>query len=117
MTDQAKQRNLAELEQMIKEMQYLVDHPRMQQRNWVASGKRWLPILEHMVEGLQSEVNQFDYVAEAYQSLMAALGKVGLQILKRDGATWGYRWHNGDIKGTFPSRAAAVEAALRERLA
>lgn len=116
MADLAQERTLGELEQMIKEMQYLVDHPRMQQRNWVASGKRWLPILEHTVDGLQSEVTKFDEVAEAYQSLMAALGNLGLQILKRDGATWGYRWHNGDIKGTFPSRAAAVEAALRERL-
>lgn len=34
------------LERLMQEIQHLVDHPRIQQRTWVASGKRWLPILQ-----------------------------------------------------------------------
>lgn len=36
---------IAALERIIQEIRYLVDHPRIQQRTWVASGKAWLPLL------------------------------------------------------------------------
>lgn len=37
---------VAALERIIQEIRYLVDHPRIQQRTWVASGKTWLPLLQ-----------------------------------------------------------------------
>lgn len=46
-------RTIAALEKMMQEMQFLVDHPRMQQRNWVAKGREWLPILRHAKEDLE----------------------------------------------------------------
>jgi hypothetical protein len=52
MSNDSNARTIAALEKMIHEMQFLVDHPRMQQRNWVASGKIWLPILRHAIEDL-----------------------------------------------------------------
>lgn len=38
------------LELVIQEVRYLVEHPRIQQRTWVASGTRWLPLL-HIIHG------------------------------------------------------------------
>jgi hypothetical protein len=35
----------AALERVMQEMQNLVDHPRIQQRTWVATAKTWLPLL------------------------------------------------------------------------
>ena len=116
MADKAKARTVAALEQMIEDMQFLVDNPRMQQRRWVAKGKEWLPTLHNAVEDLQQDVSQQDFVLESYQSLLAVFEHIGLQIEKRDETTWGYRWHDGVLKGTHPSRTAALEAALRERL-
>ncbi len=116
MSDQPNARTVAALESVIKQMQYLVEHPRMQQRNWVASGREWLPVLHNAVEDLQRDVKQQDFVVESYQSLLAALGHVGLQVEKRDAASWGYRWQGEALKGTFRTRAEAVEAALREKL-
>jgi hypothetical protein len=37
-------RTVEAMEKMIAEMQYLVEHPRIQQKTWVASGRRWLPV-------------------------------------------------------------------------
>lgn len=52
MTGIHKVRTIAALEKVIGEMQYLVDHPRMRQRNWVAAGKMWLPVLHQAKEDL-----------------------------------------------------------------
>ncbi len=116
MSEHPNARTIDALEKMIAGMQYLVDHPRMQQRNWVASGQQWLPILQHAKEDLQREVTHNDFVAESYQELLAALERVGLKIVKRDNMSWGYRWHGDVAVGAFVSRSAAVEAALRERI-
>lgn len=111
-----KARTIAALEKMIEEMQYLVEHPRMQQRNWVAKGRIWLPVLQHAKEDLQHEVAQQDFVTEAYQSLLLALERIGLKVEKRDETNWGYRWYDGSLTGAYPTRAEAIEAGLRERL-
>ncbi|MBK8024746.1 MAG: hypothetical protein IPK19_25815 [Chloroflexi bacterium] len=37
---------VAALERLMHEMQNLVDHPRIQQRTWVARAKEWLPLLQ-----------------------------------------------------------------------
>ncbi|MCA0455582.1 MAG: hypothetical protein LCI00_16525 [Chloroflexi bacterium] len=116
MSDHPNARTVAELEKMITGMQFLVDHPRMQQRNWVASGKKWLPILHHAVEDLQRETKHNDFVAESYQEILAALERVGLRLIKRDNMSWGYSWHDDVAIGAFVSRSAALEAALRERI-
>jgi len=103
------------IEKMMNEMQYLVDHPRMQQRNWVAKGREWLPVLQHTKEDLQREVQQNDFVIDSHQSLLGALAAVGLKVEKRDTTSWGYRWHGDTLMGAFPTQAAAVEAGLRAR--
>lgn len=48
-------RTIAAVQKMISEIQYLVDHPRVQQRTWVAKGQVWLPILHHVIEDLGGE--------------------------------------------------------------
>ncbi len=116
MTEHPNARTITAIEKMMNEMQYLVDHPRMQQRNWVASGKQWLPILQHAKEDLQREVSQNDFIAESYQGLLLALERVGLAVEKRDTTTWGYRWHTGALIGAYATRAEAVEAGLKARL-
>jgi hypothetical protein len=116
MSEHSAARTVAALAEIIEVMQNLVNHPRVQQRRWVALGKTWLPILQHAKEDLEREVTQYDLVAESHQSILAALQRLGLQIEKRDATSWGYRWHGDMLKGTFSSRADAIEAALRERL-
>lgn len=108
-------RTIAAIEKLMNEMQHLVDHPRMQQRNWVAKGREWLPVLQHTKEDLQREVQQNDFVIDAHQALLGALAAVGLAVEKRDSTSWGYRWHGGALEGAFPTHAAAVEAGLRAR--
>ncbi|MBK9746005.1 MAG: hypothetical protein IPO91_04425 [Chloroflexi bacterium] len=46
MPNQTNPNAVAALERIIQEIRYLVDHPRIQQRTWVASGKTWLPLLQ-----------------------------------------------------------------------
>ena len=46
MTENINPNATAALRRVIEEIRYLVDHPRIQQRTWVASGKTWLPVLE-----------------------------------------------------------------------
>lgn len=46
------QRTVEAIERMIQEMQFLVDHPRMQQKRWVAMGRTWLPTLYQAREDL-----------------------------------------------------------------
>src|SRR6185369_353185 len=116
MSEHPNARTIAAIEKMIEGMQYLVEHPRMQQRNWVASSRQWLPILQHAIEDLQKETQHNDFVSESYQELLAALERVGLRIIKRDNMSWGYSWHGDVATGAFVSRSAAVEAALRERI-
>lgn len=101
---------------LIAEITYLVQHPRIQQKTWVANGKRWLPILEIAQAEIVTASAATNTSNEAYQALMDIFPRLGLRILKRDTATWGYSWHNEPIKGAYPSIAQAVEAALKERL-
>ncbi|MFN8378116.1 MAG: hypothetical protein U0452_05540 [Anaerolineae bacterium] len=109
-------RTVAAIEKMMSQMQYMVEHPRMQQRNWVSLGKEWLPILGQAKEDLQREVEQNDFILDSHHALLGALEAVGLVIEKRDTTSWGYRWHAGDLEGAFPTQAAAAEAGLRARL-
>jgi hypothetical protein len=46
MPNQLNSNTLAALERVMQEIKNLVDHPRIQQRTWVARGKEWLPILQ-----------------------------------------------------------------------
>ncbi|MBK9745999.1 MAG: hypothetical protein IPO91_04395 [Chloroflexi bacterium] len=46
MPNQTNPNTVAALERIIQEIRYLVDHPRIQQRTWVGSGKTWLPLLQ-----------------------------------------------------------------------
>lgn len=108
-------RTVTALEKMIQEMQFLTEHPRMQQKNWVAKGKEWLPILHHVKEDLQQETNQQDFTKEAYQGLLMVLERVGVKAEKRDANHWGYMY-NDVLKGMYPTRVEAIEAALKEFL-
>lgn len=100
-------RTIEALETMIAEMQFLVEHPRMQQKRWVAKGKTWLPVLHNAKE---------DLAIESYRAIMAVFERLGLSIRKRDAKTWGYSWNGEALKGAFPSIAETMEAALKERL-
>jgi len=46
MPNQPNPNTIVALERVMQEIQNLVDHPRIQQRTWVASGKKWLPLLQ-----------------------------------------------------------------------
>jgi hypothetical protein len=116
MTDHLTSRLISELEKLMEQMQYLVDHPRMQQRNWVAQGKVWLPILGHVKTHLLAEKKDSDYVSEAHQALLDSLQRVGLEVKQRDRTTWGYSWNGTILIGAYSSQAQAVEAALRAKL-
>lgn len=116
MSSHPNARTIAAIEKMMEEMQYLVDHPRMQQRNWVAKGREWLPVLEHAREDLQRDVQQNDFAIDSYQALLSALAAVGMVVEKRDVTSWAYRWHGGAPEGAYATQAAAVAAGLRSRL-
>jgi hypothetical protein len=112
----ANKRSIEDLDKVIGAMQNLHDHPRMQQRNWVTASKSWLPILNRVKEDLVHPTAAHDLLNETFASVIESLERIGLTIDKRDATTWGYRWHGGIVKGAYPSRAQAIEAALRERL-
>ena len=61
MREHPNKRTLDELEQMIKDIQYFLDHPRTQQNRWVAKGTTWIPLLKHIREELRSEVEYYYY--------------------------------------------------------
>ncbi len=109
-------RTIAALEQMQEEMEWLMAHPRIQQKTWVAKGKTWLPTLRMARQDLARDVTHQAEVSERHQELLLALERVGLHLEMRDAMRWGYRWFSGDLKGAYPTRGAALEAALRERL-
>lgn len=108
-------RLVAALAKMREQMQFLVDHPRMQQNRWVARGREWLPILEQAQTDLEAETSHYHYLAEAHQALLDALARGGLILHQRDRTTWAYSWHGAPPIGAYPSQAQAVEAALRAR--
>ncbi|MGB7340752.1 MAG: hypothetical protein WBC91_17775, partial [Phototrophicaceae bacterium] len=99
MTTHKNDRTIKALDNVMEEMQHLVDHPRMQQRNWVAKGKEWLPVLQHAKEDLQRDVDHNDFVVDAYQGVLEAIKAIGLTIEKRDATSWGYRWHDDQLTG------------------
>ncbi len=109
-------RTVTAIETMMQEMQFLVDHPRMQQRNWVAKGKEWLPILQHAKEDLERDDSLQRDWAEAHQAILMALARLGLKVVKRDETSWGYSLHGDILIGSYPTRADAIEAGLRARL-
>jgi hypothetical protein len=109
-------RTIADVDTILSEIQYFLDHPRTQQNQWVAKGQTWKPILQQVKADLQAESEHYTIIAEAYQAIWMALQHVGLEIHQRDRTTWAYRWHGMSLIGAFPSRAQALEAALRERI-
>jgi hypothetical protein len=117
MAEHPSKRTLEGLETMIQEIQYFLDHPRTQQNRWVAKGHTWIPVLRHAKEDLQTEIDHYDIMIEAYQAIWTALKAVGLEIKQRDRTTWAYTWNGAPLVGVYASRAEALEAALRERVA
>jgi len=113
---EAHKRTIEDLGKVISTMQFLQEHPRMQQRNWVASSRDWLPVLHRVQEDLIAPLESHELLNEALAGVFGALERVGLIIEKRDAATWGYRWDGGALIGVYPSRAQAIESALRDRL-
>ncbi len=56
----------------------------------------------------------------AHNDLISAYERVGLRVANRssgEGFSWGYQWNDEEWHGGYPTPAAAVEAALRARLA
>lgn len=109
-------RTLEDLDLILKDIRYFLDHPRIQQNRWVSKGHTWLPILERTKEDLRSEIEHYDIIADAYQSIWLMLRRLGLEIHQRDRTTWAYSWDGTTPTGAFSSRVEALEAALRERL-
>lgn len=116
MREHPSKRTLDELEQMIKDIRYFLDHPRIQQNRWVAKGTTWIPILERTREELRSEIEHYAVIADAYQSIWSMLHRVGLKIHQRDRTTWAYSWNDTALVGAFASRTEALEAALHEKI-
>ena len=116
MSQHQNARTIEALQKIIETMQYYVDHPRIQQRNWVASGRQWLPTLHHAIEDLQRSVDHYETATEHVGSLLSAIARLGLTVEKRDANAWGYRWHGGELTGSYLTRADAIEAGLKERL-
>jgi hypothetical protein len=109
-------RTANELETVIKQMEFLVEHPRIQQRNWVANGRNWLPILRTARIDLVSSTTAHDHAVDSLQAIVDVFEKLGLRIRKRDATSWGFSWHDEPLQGGFPTYAQAVEAALRDHL-
>lgn len=115
MSQHISARTVAAIRKVIEEVQFLTEHPRMKQRNWVAKGKEWLPVLRQAQEDLEQEVQQFDQMVDAHNALLGAIAAIGLTVEKRDATAWAYRWHGGPLEGAYPTQAEAVEAGLRVR--
>ena len=109
-------RTAAALDNIIRQMEYLVEHPRIQQSEWVYQGKGWLPTLRQARTDLLAENDIYQHLVEAHQAVWDALRRLGLEVRQRDRATWAYSWHGTPLVGAYPSQAQALEAALRERL-
>lgn len=109
-------RTIDGLIKIIEEMQYLVEHPRIQQKTWVAKGRVWLPVLQNAKEDLESSLEPHNIAIEGYQALLSTLQRIGLTVEKRDNYSWGYRWNGGELKGAYSSSTEAIEWGLREKL-
>ena len=109
-------RTASALEKAIREIESLVERPRIQQNVWVAQARHWLPTLHQAKADLLEENDHYQYVVEAHQAVWDVLGRLGLEIRQRDRNTWAYSWHGAAPVGAYPSQAQALEAALRERL-
>jgi hypothetical protein len=109
-------RSAAALTKIMEDMQWFLENPPTQQEQWVANIRTWLPVLQYAKDDLLAESNRYTFVAEAYQVVWDTLGRVGLQVHQLDLNAWAYSWHGGSPVGNYPSRAQALEAALRERL-
>jgi hypothetical protein len=51
-----------------------------------------------------------------YESVVAAIQRLGLIVAQREDKTWGYSWNNEELTGRFPTQAEAIEVALHEKL-
>lgn len=80
-------RTIAAIQKMIIEMQYLVDHPRMQQRNWVARGREWLPVLHHAIEDL-SQADQSNTVNQGMSYPAPEIPSLLIKVNVRDPNTY-----------------------------
>jgi hypothetical protein len=60
------------LRRIIEQIQYLVDHPRIQQKTWVANGKTWLPILQILLGELTNKQNIWESGLTQRQSPQAS---------------------------------------------
>ncbi len=69
----------AALRQIIESIRYLVDHPRIQQKTWVASGKKWLPVLE-IVYGELSNEQRSGTIDMAQAPLVKDLGSILVEV-------------------------------------
>lgn len=116
MPEHPASRTIADLNKMLAEIQYFLDHPRTQQNQWVAKGHTWKPVLEQAKADLSTEAEHYNLLAEAYQAVWITLQHLGLELRQRDRTSWAYSWHGAPLVGAFPSRAHALDAALRERL-
>jgi hypothetical protein len=105
------------LNEVIKAMQSLYEHPRMQQRNWVAAAKYWLPILRQASEHLQEWNEPCIHAIEAHRAMWNSLGRLGLKVHRNQANVWTYSWDGVvDGAGNYSSPSEAMEAALRGRL-
>jgi len=47
MTKTSNEHVADQLSEIIEQIEYFIEHPRIQQKRWVARGKEWLPTLRH----------------------------------------------------------------------
>lgn len=104
----------AALDRIIKQMQYLVEHPRIQQKTWVAEARGWLPVLRDVKSELES--TQISHQPIGSQELLETLKNIGLEIRQYQTGGWSYSWNGNPLVGMFPSQQQALEADLHDIL-
>ena len=83
MAEHPAARTVAGLEQIIEKIEYLVAHPRIQQKRWVANGRQWLPILRNARADLEDEVKHYTILLEAHQAILDSLERAGWSSISR----------------------------------
>jgi hypothetical protein len=109
-------RTATALDQVISELGHLHANPRVQQKTWVASAGRWLPVLRQTKEHLEEWNEPFMHAVEAQRAIWEALASVGLRVHQLNGAKWSYSWNGKSAPHSYETPSQALEAAIRERL-
>jgi len=74
------ERTIDALKRIVEQIEYLVQHPRIQQKTWVASGREWLPVLLHAIEDLTELGNNTLPLLEESTSSIASIQPITAEV-------------------------------------